>query len=110
MVVLLYRPNLIFVLLISMASNIENPLYYSILCALAAYCLRRAAIMKRSPCDLSSTTINSCSLRLSTKASEVGVRIRFIRQPIPDEFFFFQAEDGIRDLTVTGVQTCALPI
>src|SRR2546430_3116559 len=26
------------------------------------------------------------------------------------EYFFFQAEDGIRDLTVTGVQTCALPI
>src|SRR2546430_3024029 len=26
------------------------------------------------------------------------------------EPFFFQAEDGIRDLTVTGVQTCALPI
>src|SRR6266567_7067549 len=25
-------------------------------------------------------------------------------------FFFFQAEDGIRSLTVTGVQTCALPI
>src|SRR6266496_3277181 len=25
-------------------------------------------------------------------------------------FFFFQAEDGIRDLYVTGVQTCALPI
>src|SRR5207248_3435417 len=25
-------------------------------------------------------------------------------------FFFFQAEDGIRDRTVTGVQTCALPI
>src|SRR2546430_3688578 len=25
-------------------------------------------------------------------------------------FFFLQAEDGIRDLTVTGVQTCALPI
>src|SRR2546430_15536138 len=24
--------------------------------------------------------------------------------------FFFQAEDGIRDLTVTGVQTCALPL
>src|SRR2546430_6042967 len=28
----------------------------------------------------------------------------------PSCFFFFQAEDGIRDLTVTGVQTCALPI
>src|SRR2546429_3833072 len=27
-----------------------------------------------------------------------------------DFFFFFQAEDGIRDVAVTGVQTCALPI
>src|SRR5256885_7605416 len=27
-----------------------------------------------------------------------------------DNFFFFQAEDGIRDYKVTGVQTCALPI
>src|SRR5207248_4360971 len=26
------------------------------------------------------------------------------------DLFFFQAEDGIRDRTVTGVQTCALPI
>src|SRR2546430_1841461 len=26
------------------------------------------------------------------------------------QLLFFQAEDGIRDLTVTGVQTCALPI
>src|SRR5215813_14586991 len=29
-------------------------------------------------------------------------------RPVP--FFFFQAEDGIRDADVTGVQTCALPI
>src|SRR2546430_15952348 len=29
---------------------------------------------------------------------------------VADVCFFFQAEDGIRDLTVTGVQTCALPI
>src|SRR5205809_242886 len=29
---------------------------------------------------------------------------------MPDRFFFFQAEDGIRDVAVTGVQTCALPI
>src|SRR5690606_41128085 len=27
-----------------------------------------------------------------------------------DVYFFFQAEDGIRDFHVTGVQTCALPI
>src|SRR5206468_8668311 len=34
---------------------------------------------------------------------------RFV--PVSDaRFFFFQAEDGIRDLIVTGVQTCALPI
>src|SRR5690606_40295050 len=29
---------------------------------------------------------------------------------ISSSFFFFQAEDGIRDFHVTGVQTCALPI
>src|SRR2546430_13518550 len=32
------------------------------------------------------------------------------RSSIDVILFFFQAEDGIRDLTVTGVQTCALPI
>src|SRR5256885_4166811 len=32
------------------------------------------------------------------------------RSLILDFFFFFQAEDGIRDYKVTGVQTCALPI
>src|SRR6266446_8706112 len=31
-------------------------------------------------------------------------------QPAHWFFFFFQAEDGIRDYKVTGVQTCALPI
>src|SRR5256885_6662580 len=34
----------------------------------------------------------------------IGVRVWFML------FFFFQAEDGIRDYKVTGVQTCALPI
>src|SRR5437016_9795721 len=29
---------------------------------------------------------------------------------VSSDFFFFQAEDGIRDWSVTGVQTCALPI
>src|SRR2546429_9890406 len=32
------------------------------------------------------------------------------RAPLRCCFFFFQAEDGIRDVAVTGVQTCALPI
>src|SRR5256885_7091678 len=31
-------------------------------------------------------------------------------ESILEFFFFFQAEDGIRDYKVTGVQTCALPI
>src|SRR2546421_3121626 len=34
----------------------------------------------------------------------------FIVHTVHFSFFFFQAEDGIRDLIVTGVQTCALPI
>src|SRR5205809_51146 len=33
-----------------------------------------------------------------------------IRKRLPRFNFFFQAEDGIRDVAVTGVQTCALPI
>src|SRR5256885_12827275 len=37
---------------------------------------------------------------------------RSIKSSVADAvcFFFFQAEDGIRDYKVTGVQTCALPI
>src|SRR3712207_8483805 len=34
----------------------------------------------------------------------------FISMVLYGVFFFFQAEDGIRDIGVTGVQTCALPI
>src|SRR5256886_12219621 len=40
---------------------------------------------------------SSIALATSGASAKIGV-------------FFFQAEDGIRDLTVTGVQTCALPI
>src|SRR5699024_11619241 len=35
---------------------------------------------------------------------------RSVRVIVMSLFFFFQAEDGIRDRNVTGVQTCALPI
>src|SRR5256886_8703498 len=50
---------------------------------------------------------------------DVQVRGQFVSRAVKEKgdvmkigigFFFFQAEDGIRDLTVTGVQTCALPI
>src|SRR2546429_4672720 len=43
----------------------------------------------------------------------VGLRMccgRCSRWRVLFVFFFFQAEDGIRDVAVTGVQTCALPI
>src|SRR2546430_11518797 len=40
----------------------------------------------------------------------VQVRLRDDHAAYDLYSFFFQAEDGIRDLTVTGVQTCALPI
>src|SRR2546427_6062353 len=44
---------------------------------------------------------------LSDRTNTRGVGWRL---GMSDMFFFFQAEDGIRDFTVTGVQTCALPI
>src|SRR5690349_19696179 len=42
--------------------------------------------------------------------SEKSIRPSMPFTPLPAVVFFFQAEDGIRDLYVTGVQTCALPI
>src|SRR5205809_283422 len=36
--------------------------------------------------------------------------IATLMKPLRSVDFFFQAEDGIRDVAVTGVQTCALPI
>src|SRR5438128_8331881 len=42
--------------------------------------------------------------------SHLGFLAGQIGRLITISFFFFQAEDGIRDATVTGVQTCALPI
>src|SRR5256884_2625505 len=36
--------------------------------------------------------------------------VDLLKVEIVEFFFFFQAEDGIRDVAVTGVQTCALPI
>src|SRR2546430_6698444 len=47
-----------------------------------------------------------CSRRVGEEACG-GIRSR---RKVIRGCFFFQAEDGIRDLTVTGVQTCALPI
>src|SRR5262249_59500525 len=42
-------------------------------------------------------------------AALVHISVRLMCRDV-DRLFFFQAEDGIRDWSVTGVQTCALPI
>src|SRR5256886_3724434 len=48
---------------------------------------------------------------MGNKAVEESASARGVRKVVRARcVFFFQAEDGIRDLTVTGVQTCALPI
>src|SRR3989337_2033652 len=46
----------------------------------------------------------------SLVADAPSVTARHVVTLVELERFFFQAEDGIRDATVTGVQTCALPI
>src|SRR3954463_16831311 len=54
--------------------------------------------------------------KIQTKGMNAVVigRSNIVGSPISillsSNFFFFQAEDGIRDYRVTGVQTCALPI
>src|SRR2546430_8891057 len=58
--------------------------------------------MQARHCGVSLTTLKTAVIRSTANMVPVCIWMRF--------FFFFQAEDGIRDLTVTGVQTCALPI
>src|SRR6266496_4977248 len=54
--------------------------------------------------------ISCVSWAMRCWALEVGRLLAIYRSSTLDVFFFLQAEDGIRDLYVTGVQTCALPI
>src|SRR3712207_7884175 len=56
-------------------------------------------------------TLKSCTLPMSVTGdgpADTAVHVGGVY--ITWFFFFFQAEDGIRDIGVTGVQTCALPI
>src|SRR2546430_4187329 len=57
----------------------------------------------RSNSTCARTPADGCDRLIARLASNPRVHVS-------NFFFFFQAEDGIRDLTVTGVQTCALPI
>src|SRR5688572_24753398 len=68
-------------------------------------------------------TARGLRLGIASSSTQALVTLNLLKCRLLDEFdavcmhddvdavyFFFQAEDGIRDLTVTGVQTCALPI
>src|SRR5207302_164489 len=60
-----------------------------------------------------SSWTSSKSSEITTRShvgSHVSISFRFCSASLSLFFFFFQAEDGIRDFHVTGVQTCALPI
>src|SRR6266496_5033432 len=62
--------------------------------------------------DMRLPGMNGLDVQRELAAAGVKIPIIFITRhgDIPMTVFFFQAEDGIRDLYVTGVQTCALPI
>src|SRR5258708_18578936 len=52
----------------------------------------------------------SCLILLDWVVRLAGINVGLLAILLLLHFFFFQAEDGIRDDLVTGVQTCALPI
>src|SRR2546430_5851735 len=61
--------------------------------------------------SLESPVIDPTPLSVVRMTPPVEATLRILLNSVPFLIgFFFQAEDGIRDLTVTGVQTCALPI
>src|SRR5256885_8239469 len=59
---------------------------------------------------IESRGVTILTLRILRYAGYVGLCWRHLATVVTLSFFFFQAEDGIRDYKVTGVQTCALPI
>src|SRR2546421_6317032 len=64
-----------------------------------------------APSNLNSDYIYSSNQITVNKGDNVTVPFyNRTDQELSFTIFFFQAEDGIRDLIVTGVQTCALPI
>src|SRR2546430_2507628 len=75
---------------------------------------RRETRCDAAPVATMQVSAISCVSRQATKHNKSRRYLFFEIAKSPSSaiaaFFFFQAEDGIRDLTVTGVQTCALPI
>src|SRR6266576_360879 len=71
----------------------------------ATRCRGRSSSILRSPCSLRLFFFFSSSRRHTRSLCDWSSDVCS-----SDQIFFFQAEDGIRDLYVTGVQTSALPI
>src|SRR5688572_28127809 len=65
---------------------------------------------KTCPTPVTNRSVDVSNLRASSPLQPQAFRALGCRSWVVPHAFFFQAEDGIRDLTVTGVQTCALPI
>src|SRR5256885_497346 len=74
------------------------------------FLILKSVVNHTSRGSISTSTIPSIKLRKCSSKIITSI-LSFIsgRRDIKS-FFFFQAEDGIRDYKVTGVQTCALPI
>src|SRR2546429_2384242 len=68
--------------------------------------LRREGVLESDPTDTISGPRRGRRLPKVLSRGEIS---KLLEQP-RGTVFFFQAEDGIRDVAVTGVQTCALPI
>src|SRR2546429_426350 len=72
--------------------------------------------LRTASCILRLAILAEGHYRLCPTSSSILCQLRLLEVPhaLPTApslfFFFFQAEDGIRDVAVTGVQTCALPI
>src|SRR5256885_4647580 len=63
--------------------------------------------MRRDCAEARARNVSAAAQTWSVTESECETQCGVLRQRF---VFFFQAEDGIRDYKVTGVQTCALPI
>src|SRR2546430_12350940 len=72
--------------------------------------LECSSILVLALTDISDSMSATRSVNKSSKILSIFFNLRLYEYVLTVFFFFFQAEDGIRDLTVTGVQTCALPI
>src|SRR5438067_131502 len=72
-----------------------------------------ARVVRHESCSYSCAAEALGRLPLAERVICSGPRrepYRYLIEMLPAFIFFFQAEDGIRDRNVTGVQTCALPI